>query len=264
MLRLDGKVALVTGCGTMQSGWGNGKATAVMLARQGATVYGCDLSIDAAQNTQGIIHEEGGSATVQSCDVTRPEEVSQLVKNCLQTYGRIDILVNNVGRSEPGDPVTMAEEVWNEQLQVNLTSAFLCCKHVIPVMQSQGGGSIINVSSIAGLRYVGKPQVAYAAAKAALMQMTSTTAIIYAEQNIRLNSVVPGLMFTPLVERLANKYANGDYEGFVAHRHAQVPMGRTGDAWDVAHAVLFLASDESRYITAQQIVVDGGVTMATR
>ncbi|MHC8943592.1 SDR family NAD(P)-dependent oxidoreductase [Advenella incenata] len=264
MLRLDGKVALVTGCGTMQSGWGNGKATAVMLARQGATVYGCDLSLDAAQNTQAIIQEEGGTATVQSCNVTSADEVAQLVANCLQAYGRIDILVNNVGRSEPGDPVTMAEDVWNEQLQVNLTSAFLCCKHVIPVMQSQGGGSIINISSIAGLRYVGKPQVAYAAAKAALMQMTSTTAIIYAEQNIRLNSVVPGLMFTPLVERLAKKYAKGDYEGFVAHRHGQVPMGRMGDAWDVAHAVLFLASNESRYITAQQIVVDGGVTMATR
>lgn len=264
MFRLDGKVALVTGCGTIESGWGNGKATAVMLARQGATVYGCDLNLDAAQGTRDIIAEEGGTATVQSCDVTRSADIADMVANCLATYGRIDVLVNNVGRSEPGDPVTMDEAVWNEQLQVNLTSAFLCCKHVIPVMERQGGGSIINVSSVAGLRYIGKPQVAYASAKAALMQMTATTGVIYAEKNIRLNSVVPGLIFTPLVERLANKYAGGDFDNFVAHRHRQVPMGRMGDAWDVAHAVLFLASDEARYITAQQIVVDGGFTMATR
>ena len=263
MLRLDNKVALVTGCGTMESGWGNGKATAVMLARQGATVYGCDLNQEAAERTRDIILEEGGAATVQPCDVTQSAQVADMVANCIAQYGRIDILVNNVGRSEPGDPVTMDEAVWHEQLQVNLTSAFLCCKHVIPVMEAQGGGSIINMSSVAGLRYVGKPQVAYAAAKAALMQMTATTAVIYAKKNIRLNSVVPGLMFTPLVERLAKKYAGGDYEAFVAHRHGQVPMGRMGDAWDIAHTVLFLASDESRYITAQQIVVDGGVTMTT-
>ena len=183
---------------------------------------------------------------------------------CLDRFGRIDILVNNVGRSEPGDPVTMAEEVWDEQMNVNLKSAFLCCKEVLPVMERQGGGSIVNVSSIAGLRYVGKPQVAYAAAKAALMQMTATTAVLYAARGVRLNSVVPGLVFTPLVKRLADKYAKGDFEGFVAHRHNQVPMGRMGDAWDVANATLFLASDESRYITAQQLVVDGGITAATR
>jgi len=247
----------------MESGWGNGKATAVMLARQGATVYGCDLNQEAAERTRDIILEEGGAATVQPCDVTRSAQVADMVANCIAQYGRIDILVNNVGRSEPGDPVTMDEAVWHEQLQVNLTTAFLCCKHVIPIMEAQGGGSIINMSSVAGLRYVGKPQVAYAAAKAALMQMTATTAVIYAKKNIRLNSVVPGLMFTPLVERLAKKYAGGDYEAFVAHRHGQVPMGRMGDAWDIAHTVLFLASDESRYITAQQIVVDGGVTMTT-
>ena len=131
-------------------------------------------------------------------------------------------------------------------------------------MERQGGGSVVSISSIAGLRYVGKPQVAYAAAKAALMQMTQTTAVIHAAAGIRLNSVVPGLIYTPLVKRLADKYAGGDFEGFVAHRHKQVPMGRMGDAWDVAHAVLFLAADESRYITGQQLVVDGGITAATR
>lgn len=264
MLRLDGKVALVTGCGTKGDGWGNGKAIAVLLARQGAKVYGCDLDFEAAQATAQIIQEEGGTAHVQTADVTRAGEVKALVRACMDHYGSIDILINNVGRSEPGDPVTMTEEVWDEQMAVNLKSAFLCCKEVLPVMQLQGSGSIINVSSIAGLRYVGKPQVAYAAAKAALMQMTATTAVLYAPYGIRLNSVVPGLVFTPLVTRLADKYANGDFEGFVAHRHQQVPMGHMGNAWDVANAVLFLSADESKYITAQQLVVDGGITAATR
>ncbi len=263
MFRLNGKFAIVTGCGTIGDGWGNGKAAAAVLARQGASIYGCDLSIEAAEQSAGVISDEGGKIHVQQCDVTDSRQVAALVKACMDTYGRIDILVNNVGRSEPGDPVTMSEETWNDQLQVNLTSSFLCCKHVIPLMQAAGGGSIINISSIAGLRYAGKPQVGYAAAKAALMQMTATTAVIYAKDGIRLNSVVPGLMFTPLVERLATKYAGGDFEGFVAHRHNQVPTGKMGDSWDVANAVAFLASDESKYITGQQLIVDGGITMTT-
>ncbi|WP_454692140.1 SDR family NAD(P)-dependent oxidoreductase [Achromobacter aloeverae] len=264
MFRLDGKVALVTGCGTIGEGWGNGKAMAVAMARQGATVYGCDLDAAAARQTLDIIEKEGGKGHVQACDATDSAQFKAMAQACMERYGRIDILVNNVGRSEPGDPVTMSEETWNEQLQVNLTSAFLGCKHVIPVMVEQKGGAIINVSSVAGLRYVGKPQVAYAAAKAALMQMTSTTAVIYADRGVRVNSVVPGLVFTPLVTRLADKYAGGDFDGFVARRHQQVPMGRMGTAWDIANTAVFLASDESRYITGQQIVVDGGLIMATR
>jgi len=264
MLRLDGKVALVTGCGSIGPGWGNGKAIAVLLARQGASVYGCDLALEAAQATQKLIQDEGGVAEVQAANVTQAAQVQQLVAACLARFGRIDILLNNVARSEPGDPVAMAEEVWDEQMDVNVKSAFLTCKHVLPVMERQGGGAVVNISSIAGLRYIGKPQVAYAAGKAALMQLTKTTAVLYAAKNVRLNCVVPGLMATPLVQRLADKYANGDYEGFVATRNKQVPMGRMGDAWDVANAVLFLASDESRYITAQEIVVDGGITAATR
>jgi NAD(P)-dependent dehydrogenase (short-subunit alcohol dehydrogenase family) len=138
------------------------------------------------------------------------------------------------------------------------------CKAVLPIMERQGSGSVVSVSSVAGLRYVGKPQVAYAAGKAALLQFTRTTAVIYADRGVRLNCVVPGLMSTPLVRRLADKYAGGDFEGFSAHRNAQVPMGRMGDAWDVAHAALFLASDEARYVTGTEIVVDGGLTAATR
>ena len=263
MLKLDGKIALVTGCGTVGEGWGNGKAIAVLLARQGASIYGCDLNEQAAQATRSLIEAEGGVAQVEVRDVTKAADVKALVAACMARFGRIDILINNVGRSEPGDPVTMDEDVWDEQMDVNVKSAFLTCKHVLPIMERQGGGAVVNISSIAGLRYIGKPQVAYAAGKAALMQMTQTTAVIYAARGIRLNSVVPGLVFTPLVKRLADKYAKGDFEGFVAHRHKQVPMGYMGDAWDVANAVLFLASDESKYITGQQLVVDGGITAAT-
>ncbi|MGQ3674035.1 SDR family NAD(P)-dependent oxidoreductase [Xanthobacter sp. TB0139] len=262
--RLDGKVVLVTGCGSIGPGWGNGKAISVLFARQGAQVYGVDLNAEAASETARIVTEENGTMTVGTCDVTHGNETAALVEACLARYGRVDVLVNNVGRSEPGDPVSMNEEIWDAQMDVNLKSAYLTCKAVLPVMEKQGGGSIINVSSVAGLRYIGKPQVAYAASKAGLMQMTRTTAVLYASKGIRLNCVVPGLMHTPLVARLADKYAGGQYEAFVATRNQQVPMGRMGNAWDVAHAALFLAADESRYVTGTELLVDGGLTSATR
>lgn len=264
MFRLDGKVALVTGCGTLEEGWGNGKAISVLLARQGAKVFGVDLNLEAAEVTKQIIEQEGGQAHVMQTNVTDSADVKRMVDACMDKFGRIDILVNNVGRSEPGGPVEMSEQTWDEQLDVNVTSAFLTCKHVLPIMEKQGNGAVVSISSVAGFRYIGKPQVGYAAGKAALMQFTKTTAVIYAQRGVRLNCVAPGLMFTPLVERLANKYAKGDFEGFVAHRHQQVPMGKMGDAWDVANAVVFLASDESRYITGQTLVVDGGIISATR
>jgi len=264
VLRLDGKVAIVTGCGSSGPGWGNGKAMAVLLARQGAKIAGFDRDEAAAAETKRIIEDEGGSCFIARCDATNAREVNAFVADCLARLGRIDILINNVGRSEPGGPVELAEETWDEQLEVNLKTAYLMCKAVLPIMERQGSGSVVSVSSVAGLRYVGKPQVAYAAGKAALLQFTRTTAVIYADRGVRLNCVVPGLMSTPLVRRLADKYAGGDFEGFSAHRNAQVPMGRMGDAWDVAHAALFLASDQARYVTGTEIVVDGGLTAATR
>lgn len=263
MFRIDGKIALVVGCGSVGEGYGNGQAIAIVLARQGAKIMGLDLDLSAAENTAAKIRAEGHEVEVRAADATQHTDIKAAVTACLERYGRIDILVNNVGQSEPGDPVTMSEETWHSQINLNLNTAFLGCKEVLPIMERQGGGSIINVSSIAGMRYAGKPQVAYAAAKAALMQMTKTTAVIYAERSIRLNCVVPGLVFTPLVRRLADKYANGAYDTFVDKRHSQVPMKRMGDAWDVAHAAAFLASEESSYITGQCLVVDGGITEAT-
>jgi NAD(P)-dependent dehydrogenase (short-subunit alcohol dehydrogenase family) len=264
MLRLDGKVAVVTGCGSSGPGWGNGKAIATLLARQGAIVVGTDRSAEAAEETRRLIAEEGNACEVVVSDATSPDDVEALIKDTAERHGRLDILVNNVGQSEPGGPVEMALETWEAQFGLNVTTAFLTCKHAIPIMERQGGGAIVNVSSVAALRYIGKPQVGYSAAKAALIQFTRTTAIIHAASGVRMNCVVPGLMHTPLVERLAAKYAGGDYDGFVSKRHNQVPIGRMGDAWDVANATLFLVSSEARYITATELVVDGGITAATR
>ena len=263
MLRLDDKVAIVTGCGSYGPGWGNGKAIATLFARQGATVIGIDLTHEAADETRKVIEGEGHSLHTVTCDVTDSAQVDALVADCRARFGRIDILINNVGRSEPGDPVTMDESVWRQQLDLNLTSAFLTSKAMLPVMADQGSGAIVNISSVAGMRWVGKDQVGYAAAKAGLVQFTKVTAVAFAGQGVRLNCVVPGLMFTPIVQRLAERYGDGDYEAMVAKRHAQVPMGRMGDAWDVAHAALFLASDEAKYITGTEIVVDGGLTAST-
>lgn len=264
MLRLDGKVAFVTGCGTAGEGWGNGKAISVLLARQGAKVYGVDRNLDAAQVTQSFIQGEGGECLVSQCDVTDAAQVAAAVEKCKTALGAIDILVNNVGLSEPGGPVDIVEDVWDKQINVNLKSVYLTLKYVLPDMQRRGQGSVVSISSVAGSRYIGKPQVAYSASKAALEQLTRATAVIYAPHGVRLNCVAPGLMFTPLVSRLADKYAGGKFDEFVAYRNAQVPMGHMGDAWDVAHAALFLASSESKYITGQTLVVDGGFTSATR
>ncbi|MBU6393003.1 MAG: SDR family oxidoreductase [Sphingomonadales bacterium] len=263
MLRLDGKVALVTGCGSIGPGWGNGKAIAALLARQGATVMGVDLNLAAAEATRDAIAEEGNLLKIAACDVTDGAQVDAAIASCIEQFGRLDILINNVGQSEPGTPASMEPDVWDRQLQLNLTSAYRTCHAALPIMERQGQGAIVNISSVAGLRWVGKDQVGYAAAKAGLMQFTRVTAVAYAAKGVRLNCVVPGLVFTPLVRRLADRYGGGDFEAMVARRHAQVPMGRMGDAWDVAHAALFLASDEARYITGTEIVVDGGLTAST-
>ncbi|PGH32657.1 hypothetical protein GX50_04572 [[Emmonsia] crescens] len=264
---LKGKVVLLTGIG--QSGdpdmWGNGAAAARVLATNGAKVFGCDLDLSAAQHTQRRIEAEGGECAVTSADVTTDVDVKMLVEACMARYGgRIDILVNNVGRSEPGGPAEMSEQTWDRQMDVNLKSVYLCCHHVLPIMEGQeGGGAIVNVSSIAGMRYIGKPQVAYSATKAAVIQFTKATAVIYAKRGVRLNVVVPGLIHSPLVGLLAEKYAGGDLEGFVEKRHQAVPMGRMGDSFDVAYSVAFLASEQAKYITGQKIVVDGGITAST-
>jgi NAD(P)-dependent dehydrogenase (short-subunit alcohol dehydrogenase family) len=265
MLDLKEKVAVVTGAGSVGPGWGNGKATAVLLARQGAKVFAIDVNEDAARETCALIEEEGGEATVHRCDMTKASEVESAVKACVERYGGIDILVNNVGGSAAGDPVSMSEEVWDAQIDLNLKTAFLGCKYVLPVMERQQSGAIVNISSIAGLRqYVaGRVNVAYSAAKAGLIAFSQSTAMKYVKKGIRCKTVVIGVMHTPLVEeRLVRQLGATDAASLIAQRHAQVPLGRMGDAWDAAHAVLFLVSDEARYITGTEIIVDGGISAA--
>ena len=259
--RLQDKVAIVTGAGAIGPGWGNGKATAVLFAREGAKVFAVDLNLAAAEETKKIIDAEGGSCTTHQTDVSQSADVAALAERCLATYGRIDVLHNNVGIVEVGGCVEASEESWDRVNAVNLKSIFLTCKYVLPHMVRQGSGAIVNISSITGIRWLGVPYVSYSATKAAITQLTQSIAMQYAKQGIRANSILPGLMNTPMVaQSLADAYADGDVEEMLAIRDSQCPTGKMGDAWDVAYAALFLASDEAKYITGTQLIVDGGLT----
>ncbi|PSN66576.1 oxidoreductase ucpA [Corynespora cassiicola Philippines] len=264
MLDLRGKVALVIGVGQSGSdGWGIGAACAVLFARQGAIIFGGNRTLESTTKTKETITKEGGICDIVQTDATDSASVKELVTACLQKHGRIDVLLTNVGQSQPGTAASMSEETWNSQINTNLNSVYLACHHVLPVMEKQSsGGSIVCISSIAGLRYIGKPQIAYNTTKAAINQFVKATAVMYADKGVRLNTVVPGLMDTPYTKSLAERFGRG-YNEFSKARNEQVPMGRMGDAWDVANAALFLVSDEAKYITGQKIVVDGGITSST-
>lgn len=260
--RLKGKVALVVGAGSIGPGFGNGKASAVLFAREGAKVFCVDINLAAAQETVGIIKGEGGDAAAHQADVTKAADVAAMTQACRKAFGRIDILENVVGVPEVGGVVEVPEENWDRMMTINLKTAYLTMKHVIPVMEAQGGGSIINISSIAAIRYTGVPYATYYATKAALSHLSRTTAAQYAPKKIRVNAILPGLMETPMVLKsagLADAYG-GEEEVWKA-RAKQVPMGFGGNAWDVAYAALYLASEESRYVTGIELVVDGGITL---
>lgn len=259
--RLKQKTALVTGAGSVGPGWGNGKAIATLFAREGARVFALDVNLAAAEETRKIIANEGGECVVFQADVTQSEQVQAAVAACVRSFGRVDILVNNVGIVEVGGPLELSEEKWDHVINVNLKSMFLTCKYALPQMLKQGGGAIVNISSVAAIRFTGYPSASYNASKGAINQLTQNIAVQYADKGIRANCVLPGLMNTPMiVEPLKRFYSEGDVEKMIQIRDAQVPMKKMGDAWDTAYAALFLASDEARYITGAQLVVDGGLT----
>ncbi len=261
--RLEGKVALVTGAGSIGPGWGNGKAVSVLFAREGAKVVALDINPAAAAETAEIIASEGGDCTTVTADVSNSAQVAAAVQTCVDTYGRIDVLHNNVGIVVNGGPVETSEEAWEKGEAVNLKSAFLTCKYALPHMQAQGAGSIINVSSTAGIRWMGVPYASYAATKAALLGLSRNIAAQYAPDNIRCNAILPGIIDTPLLRALlAEVYEGEDMEARIAYRNKQIPMKRMGDAWDVAHAALYLASDEAKYVTGAELPIDGGVSIA--
>jgi NAD(P)-dependent dehydrogenase (short-subunit alcohol dehydrogenase family) len=257
-MRLKDRVAIVTGAGSVGPGWGNGRATAVRFADEGARVLAVDISLDRFDEKT----RQDKSIQIHICDVTDSQAVADMVQACLKAFGRVDILVNNVGGSAPGGPVEMSEEVWDAQVDFNLKSVFLGCKHVLPVMERQGSGAIVNVASTSGLRWTGAAQVAYAATKAGVIQLSRVVAAQYASKGIRVNTVVPGQLHTPMVEaRLAKQRAGGDVQALLKTRLERIPLGFAGDGRDTANAALFLASDEARFVTGTEIVVDGGMTI---
>ncbi len=263
--RLKDKVVLVTGAGSVGPGWGNGRAIAVRMVQEGARVMALDRDTDRLDETLTRAHAvravNGGEIASMACDVTDSAAIQGAVQATLARFGRIDVLVNNVGGSAAGGPVEMSEDVWDTQIDHNLKSVFLMCKHVLPCMEAQGAGSVVNISSTSGIRWTGSAQVAYAATKAAVIQLGRVVAVQYAKKGIRVNTVVPGQLHTPMVDaRLAKQRTGGDVQTLLTQRQARIPLPFMGDGQDTANAVLFLASDEARFITGTEIIVDGGMS----
>jgi NAD(P)-dependent dehydrogenase (short-subunit alcohol dehydrogenase family) len=260
--RLEGKVALITGAGSVGPGWGNGRAISVIFAEEGAQIFAVDQELERMAETVERIAERGGDVVTHQADVTSGESIEQMVRACLDRYGRIDVLVNNVGGSAHGGAAELDPALFDQQIAYNLTSVFRVCHEVLPHMIERRAGAIVNIASVSGQRYSGSPQVGYASSKAAVIQLTKVTAVQYAPYGIRVNVVVPGQLHTPMVEyRLAGQRSGGDVESLLAQRQARIPLGFAGDGRDTAYAALFLASDEARFVTGVDLVVDGGMTL---
>lgn len=252
--RLAGKVAVVTGAAPRGEGVGNGMATAIMFAREGAKVVLVNRSAERAEALAKQIAGEGGEAAVFAGDVTQTDAAQAMAEFAVKRYGRLDVLHNNVGVGGPGTPETVSMEDWNRVLQTNLTSSMICCKYAIPKMLEGGGGSIIMVSSIAGAVGLSGSAgaVAYATAKAGLHGMTMSIAADYATKNVRCNCLIVGSVHTPMVAHLGGEARE--------RRRKMVPMQVEGTAWDIAYGATYLASDESRWVTGILLPIDGGLT----
>ncbi|WIX33353.1 SDR family NAD(P)-dependent oxidoreductase [Salinicola sp. JS01] len=258
---LAGRRVVVVGAGACGDGWGNGKAAAVAYARQGARVVAVDRDLSAARETQALIRESGGECEALEADVGQAAEVAAMIERAAAALGGIDVLHNNVGMAITGGPEETSEAAWEQMLRINQTSVFLSCKHVLPIMRRQGGGCIVNISSIAAVRWIGFAYSAYTASKAAIIAFTENLAAQCAADGIRANCILPGLMDTPMIHAPLTAAYGGDTAAMLEARHRQCPTGFMGDAWDVANASLFLASDMARYITGVSLRVDGGLSL---
>jgi NAD(P)-dependent dehydrogenase (short-subunit alcohol dehydrogenase family) len=253
--RLAGKVAIVTGAGSRAEGIGNGRATAILFAREGARLLLTDHDSTALNRTLELIREEGLDAEVFVGDATSDSDSKMMVEIALDRFGRIDILDNNVGIEGAGTVVEVSEQDWDKVMAVNVKSMFLASKHVIPHMERQGAGSIINISSISSVRPRGLTP--YTASKGAVNALTQAMAIDHGSKGIRVNAIMPGPVFTP------NVFANGMTDERRERRRLASPLELEGTGWDVAQAAVFLASDEARWITGVILPVDGGVSLAS-
>jgi NAD(P)-dependent dehydrogenase (short-subunit alcohol dehydrogenase family) len=259
--RLDGKVAFITGAGSVGPGWGNGRATAVRFAQEGATVFATDIDLTRLEETLELAGEYRKNIKTGVLDVMQSGAIEASIQACIKEFGALDVLVNIVGGSAKGGPVEMTEDIWDAQVDFNLKSVFLTCKYALPEMIKKESGSIINLASTSGTRWTGSAQIAYASTKAGVIQFSKVLAVQYAKQNIRVNTIVPGQLHTPMVEtRLAKQRVGGDVELLLKQRQSRIPLPFMGDGRDTANAALFLASDESRFITGTEIVVDGGMS----
>ena len=255
-LRLEGKVAIVTGAGSSGPGVGTGKATATLFAREGAKLLLVDCMASQAESTLATILEEGGEASVFEGDVTQSEDCQAMVETAVERYGGLHILFNNVGILGRGSVVDVDEEDWDRVLEANLKSMMLTSKHAVPKMASGGGGSIINVSSIAGLRAgSGGSNVSYSASKGGVIALTTSMAVSHGRENIRVNCIAPGHIYTPMVSAMTGETRE--------LRRRAGPLGSEGNAWDIAWAAVFLASDEARWISGVVLPVDAGLLATT-
>ena len=255
MNRLAGKVAIVTGAGSRAEGIGNGRATAILFAREGAKLLLTDHDSTAVNRTLELIREEGLDAEVFVGDATSDSDSQKMVEIAINRFGRIDILDNNVGIEGAGTVVEVSEEDWDKVMDVNVKSMFLASKHVIPHMERQGAGSIINISSISSVRPRGLTP--YTASKGAVNALTQAMAIDHGSKGIRVNAIMPGPVFTP------NAFANGMTDERRERRRLASPLELEGTGWDIANAAVFLASEEARWITGVILPVDGGVSLAS-
>ncbi len=255
--RLEGKVAIVTGAGSDGEGIGNGKATAVLFAREGARVGLVDNVPARAEETLGMIQSEGGQAFVIGADLSNAKDCEGMVQTIVERYGRLDILHNNVGISRRGTVLEVDEETWDLVMSVNLKSVMLASRFAIPVMKENGGGVIINVASTAGLRaHSANSSTAYTASKGGIIALTHSMAADHGRDGIRVNCIAPGLVETPMFEAVASE------EGRAIRRSA-TPLGTPGTGWDVGWAAVYLASNEARWVTGVVLPVDGGLTVTT-